>query len=444
MKKKLISLALATVMTVTLLSGCGNKTDHSSTSTDTTKTDTSQETETTDTAQEPVTIKVAGWSMEANKNYAPKLVEEFEKKNSNIKVELIDIPSDDYTNKLSIMLNGASELDAFWIKDADTTPVLAERGQLMDFTEYVKRDNVDLSVYNGATDSFTIDGKLLGMPSQSAYYVLFYNKDIFDAAGVPYPTNDMTWTQFEELAGKLTSGEGANKKYGSYIHTWQACVQNWAVQDGKNDILATDYTFMKPYYEMALRLQDSGFSMDYSTLTTGSIHYSGPFQQGQIAMMPMGNWYCGVLITALNSGETDVNWGVATLPHPEGIEAGYTVGAVTPMAVNENSKKKEAAWEFAKYVSSKEAAVITAKAGIYPAILDDETSQVITELDGMPENSAEALAVKNIVLDRPLNIKTAEIDQMLGEEHSLIMIKELSIDEGLKEMSERSKEIQGK
>jgi multiple sugar transport system substrate-binding protein len=64
-------------------------------------------------------------------------------------------------------------------------------------------------------------------------------------------------------------------------------------------------------------------------------------------------------------------------------------------------------------------------------------------MEGMPEGAAEALTVKNVTLDRPITDKVAEINQMLGEEHSLIMLGELSIDEGLAEMAERAAEIMG-
>lgn len=59
----------------------------------------------------------------------------------------------------------------------------------------------------------------------------------------------------------------------------------------------------------------------------------------------------------------------------------------------------------------------------------------------MPEGAAEALAVKNIALDRPVADKVSEVNQMLGEEHGLIMLGELSVDEGLAEMAERAAEI---
>lgn len=61
----------------------------------------------------------------------------------------------------------------------------------------------------------------------------------------------------------------------------------------------------------------------------------------------------------------------------------------------------------------------------------------------MPEGALDALQVKNIVLDRPLDEKSAEVNQMLGEQHSLIMLKEVTVDEGVAEMEKLSKEIRG-
>lgn len=114
------------------------------------------------------------------------------------------------------------------LKDVDTTKSLYDKGQLADLTEYISKDGIELAAYNGLAENFKMpDGKVVGMPVRTDYYVLYYNKDIFDAASVAYPTNDMTWADFEETAKKITSSEGAAKKYGALIHTWQACVENW-------------------------------------------------------------------------------------------------------------------------------------------------------------------------------------------------------------------------
>ena len=66
------------------------------------------------------------------------------------------------------------------------------------------------------------NGKTYSLPYRNDWYVLYYNKDLFDAAGVEYPSNDMTWEEYYDLAAKMTSGEGSSKVYGSHNHTWQA------------------------------------------------------------------------------------------------------------------------------------------------------------------------------------------------------------------------------
>lgn len=357
-------------------------------------------------------------------------------------VEPIDVPSADYTTKLSVMLNGGSDLDVFWVKDANTLYDLQERGQTADLTSYIERDGVNLADYNGLADGFNFDGKQVALLFRTDCYVLFYNKDNFDAAGVDYPSNDMTWAQFDELARKVTSGEGTEKKYGAHFHTWQALVQNWGVQDGKNTIMATDYSFFKPYYEMILGMQNDGICMDFGTLKSAGIHYSAAFADGSVAMMPMGTWYSATIIDSINKGESNVNWGIATIPHPESMPAGSSVGSTTPLCVNESSANKDLAWEFVKFACSEEGAMAVANTGAFPARLDESVLEVICSVPGMPENAKEALAVSGIVLDRPIAAHVSEVDKMLGEEHSLIMLGEMGIDEVLAEMGELSAEIQ--
>jgi multiple sugar transport system substrate-binding protein len=389
-----------------------------------------------------VTIKAAAWDFTVSAYYE-KLIKGFEAANPGIKVEVVDIPSADFTQKLSVMLNGGSDVDVFWIKDGDTTKGLANRGQLADLSAYTARDNIDLSAFNGLAERFNIDGKLVALPASTAYYVLFYNKDIFDKAGISYPSNDLTWAQFEALAGKLTSGTGANKIWGAQFHTWQACVQNWAIQDGKHTIVETDYSFMKPYYEMVLRMQDAGIIRDYGSLRAGNIAYANAFIRGDVAMLPMGFWLGAGLKDRIDRGEASINWGVATIPHPEGIPAGWTVGSVTPIAINQASRNKDAAWEFIKFVTGEEGAAIYARDGGIPSRANTQNLADLANVPGMPDGLLEALAVKNIALDRPMVDYVAEINQMLGEEHSLILLKENTVDKGLANMARRSREIQG-
>ena len=387
-----------------------------------------------------VTIRVPNWDS-ANMPYLPALLDSFKKIQPDINVEIMDTPSADYTQKLSVMLNGGSDLDAFWIKDGDTTRGLFNRGQLADLSGYIRRDRIDLKAFNGLADRFNMEGSIVALPVSTGFYILYYNKDIFDRAGVPYPSNNMTWSEWERLCGRLTSGSGNNKIYGALLHTWNACVQNWAVQDGQNTIISRDYSFFKPYYEMALRMQKAGTLWDYGALRTGGIHYSSAFLQGNVATMPMGTWFNVTIIDRINSGEVKLNWGIATLPHPDNVEAGWTVGSVTPIAINQASRKKDAAWEFIKFITSEEGAKIYASGGAIPSRANNTTMAAIANAPGMPAGSLQAMAVKNIALDRPMEDFVAEINQMLNEEHSLIMLGEVTVDRGIQNMNRRAREI---
>ena len=388
-------------------------------------------------------LKVVHWDVTTHQYVTP-LIEAFKKANPDVSIEVIDIPSADYTQRLTVMLNGGSDVDVFWIKDGDTTKAIANRGQLADLSGYVKRDNINLGDFYGVADRFIFDGKLTALPASTGYYVLYYNKDIFDNMRIPYPSNDMTWDEWEELAGRLTSGSGNNKIYGGHLHTWQACVQNWGVQDGIHSIMDTDYYFFRPYYEMAIRMQRAGHIMDYGSLRAGGIHYSGLFLKGSIATLPMGTWFFTNVIERIENNESNIRWGISTLPRSPGIEKGYTVGSVTPIAMNQGSRNKDLAWKFINFITGIEGAKIYASFGQFPGRTNDETLNVIASLPGMPEGSAQALAVKNIALDRPLDLKVGEINQMLGEEHSLIMLGEVSISRGISEMTRRSREIQNR
>ena len=438
--KRIAAAGLTAVMAASVLTACGGATSSSSGSTGTSSSGSTGTSSSGSTASgEQVTLKVSLWDATSNPADLA-AIEAFEAANPDIKIDLIDIPSNDYNTKLNTMLNGGSQLDVFFIKQADSTKSFYDKGQLLDLTDYIAESGVDLTAYNGTADGFAFNGKQYGLPVRTDYYVLYYNKDLFDAKGIAYPTNDMTWTEFEKLAGEL-SGDG---NYGAYMHTWQAMAYNWGIQDGKNTILSyeTGYDFVKPYYEMLLRMQDAGYIQDYGQLKSGNIHYSGAFAQGNVAMMPMGTWYMATIAESIKNGEANLKeWGVATLPHPDNVSAGYTVGATTPIVINPASQKQDLAWQFVKFMSGEESANEYAKVGAIPGRLNDEILALVQEQEGMPEGLAEALKVENIVADRPIQESVTEVNDMLGQEHSLIMLKECSVDEGLANMGARAAEI---
>ena len=388
---------------------------------------------------EPINLTMAAWDVSTTP-YWQAVIDAYEAQNPNVTVELLDISSAEYTDKIKIMLSGGDETDIITVKDIPQYSAMLTRNQVIPLNSYIENDGLDMSVYSGAAEELTFEGSIYAMPFRSDIWILYYNKDLFDAAGVPYPTNDMTWTEFDSIARQMTSGSGADKVYGGHFHTWRSTVELPTFQDGQNTAIATDYSFMKPMYDMVIAEQDDGIIMDYGELRAGNIHYSGVFWNQQTAMLPMGSWFIGSMIGAQERGEADFNWGVVKYPHPEGVTPGTTAGTLTSLAINSNSANQDAAWDFIKFYSGTQGAKALAETGNLPAMSTPDVLRVFASRDGMPDGVTEALQTATVRLELPMDPNVSAVEQILNEEHELIMTESVTVDEGLAEMSSRVSE----
>ena len=383
---------------------------------------------------EDVTLKWAVWDINLTTYYQP-LIDAYVADHPNVKIEMVDLGSSDYQNALITQLTGNADLDVVCVKDIPGYANLVKGGYLSDLSG----EGVDASLYGGTIEQITVDGKFYALPFRSDHWVVYYNKDLFDAAGVDYPTNDMTIAQYDELARKMTSGTGSEKVYGSHFHTWRSDVTLFSVLDGKNTVVDGSYDFMKDTYEWVLAEQNDGICQDYGTLKATNTHYSGVFFNNQCAMMNMGSWFIPTQIEKVKSGESlAANWGIVKYPHPEGVAAGTTLGTITSLAVNAASEKQAAALDFVKFVGGEQGAEIIAKTGTFPAIKSDSVLDELAKMDGFPtdENSKEALSTTQVYLEMPMHDKAADIEGVLNEAHDGIMTGAMTIDEGIQKMND--------
>ena len=394
----------------------------------------------------PGAVKWAIWDYDLTVYYKP-LIEAYEAKNPQVKIETVDLGSADYMTVLGTQLSGGADLDVLCIKDIPGYANLVKQNRLEPLNGFIAANNIDKTLFNGVTEQIAVNGEVYALPFRSDFWLIFYNKDLFDAAGVPYPSNDMTLDEYDALARKLTRGSGANKVYGAHYHTWRSAVQLFGILDGKNTIVDGTYGFLTPYYERVIKEQNDGIVQSYAALKTSGTHYSGAFFNNHIAMLNMGTWFIATQIDKVKTGESlSANWGLAKYPHPAGVEAGTTLGTITSIAVNRNSKNKEAALDFMEFVSGPEGASILAKLGTIPAIMNQEVIDAITAISGFPadDTSREALRVYKTYLEMPMHDKSADIEIILNEAHDSIMTGNSSIAQGIGEMNDRVKQILGK
>lgn len=393
----------------------------------------------TSSNNDDITLKWALWDVNSTTYYQP-LIDAYEAENKNVTIEMVDLGSTDFMTVLATELTGDdSDIDIAAIKDIPGYATLVGKNALEPLDDYIDKAKIDLSNYGGITDQIVIDDHLYALPFRSDFWVVFYNKDVFDDAKVDYPTNDMTFEEFDDLARKVTDTTMGSQVYGAHYHIWRSAVQLFGILDGENTIVDGDYEFLKPYYELILSQQEDGVTQDYATLKTSNLHYSGAFAQGNIGMMNMGTWFIPTLIEKIDIGEyTEIkNWGLVKYPHAEGVEPGSTLATITSVAVTSASKQKDAAFDFVDFVSGPKGAKIVADTGTIPAITTDDVIESISGMDGFPEDdaSAQALVTSNTYLEMPVHESSAEIETILNTGHDDIMTKNASIDDGIKYMN---------
>ena len=450
MKKKLISVLLSATMVAAVLAGCGSAAAPAAEAAAPAATEekaeeapaAEEEAPAADETAEPVTLKWAIWD-QSTTQYWDDLKSAYEAANPNVTIEMVDLGSQDYMTVLATELSGSgSDFDVVTVKDVPGYATLVQKNAIIPLDSYIAADGVDLSKYAGATDQVTVDGSLYELPFRNDFWVVFYNKDLFDAAGVAYPTNDMTWDEYDALAREMTDTTFGEQVYGCHYHTWRSTVQLCAVLDGQHTILDGNYDFMKPTYEMVLNQEKDGICRTYSDLKTEGLHYSAAFSAGDTAMLNMGSWFIATMITNLASGEYDSslcgNWGIVKYPHADGVEAGSTLGTITGLAVTAASDTPDASWDFVKWVSGEEGAAVMASSGNFPAIMTSEVKDAIASMEGFPTDaeSKEALNVANLYLEVPYGENVSEINSVLDTYHGSIMSGEMSIDDGIAAMND--------
>ena len=285
--RKLLCAALALAMVLSLAACGGSPSGENSTAPEANTGSPEQTQQGGEPSSEQVTLNWAIWDKDSTA-YWQALADGYMKTHENVKIDMTDLGSTDYMTQLATQLSGGNgELDVLSIKDIPGYANLINLEMLEPLNDVLTTPTED---FNGVLEQLTAeDGKFYGIPFRADFWVVFYNKDLFDKAGVDYPTNDMTLDQYDELMRKMTSGSGAEKVYGGHYHTWRSAVSLFGILDGKQTIVDGTYDFLKPIYERALQQQADGIVPDFGELKTSGLHYSAAFQNGSAAIAgPLG------------------------------------------------------------------------------------------------------------------------------------------------------------
>jgi multiple sugar transport system substrate-binding protein len=239
----------------------------------------------------PVTIEFFNFTAGADHEAQLQgIVDEFEKDNPNITIKVQNAAYEDYFTSLKTRIAGNTAPDTFEL-NYENFVSFAASGALLDL-EKSAPGTIDKSVYfPKAYDAFNYDGTQLGLPESFSVVVLIYNKDLFDAAGLDYPTADWTWDDEKAAASKLTdAGAGVFGEYQpvQFFEFYKSLAQSGGEFFNKN---LTEATFNSPEgIEAAHHLVDKVGTTMPTEAQMGGVGDDVLFQQGKIAMWHNGIW----------------------------------------------------------------------------------------------------------------------------------------------------------
>ncbi|MFE5339277.1 ABC transporter substrate-binding protein [Isoptericola sp. NPDC056578] len=367
------------------------------------------------------------------------LVDEFNASHDDVEVSIREYDTDNYETQMTADLAAGAAPDLYAQKTVSAFVTYQAGGQLVDVSDVA--DGLD--EHTTGLGSWQVDGSTWAVPFRQDSWFLFYNKDLFEKAGVDAPDGTWTWDDYADAAQELSDATDAD---GAYQHVWQAAVQGFANnQTPGADLLSGDYGYLKPYYERALAMQDSGAQTDYGTATTNSLTYQAQFGKQKAAMMPMGSWYVAMLLSQQADGDADdFAWGIAPVPQYDEstTDEPVTFGDPTSVGVNAaiDDGKLDAAKEFLAFIAGEDAAVALASTGITPAYQSDAVTEAYFSAKGAPEDdlSRQAFQVHDTRPENPVDPKIAAVQTILGDLHSAVMSGSTPVDDAIAEAEQRA------
>lgn len=449
MKKRLTATIMTVAMIAGCLSACGGDTSNSASNADAGTTGGESKTsETSADSGEIVTIKYVTWESKEENN---PIIEQFEKEHPNIKVDVTVVPDSNNTaESLDIIAMGGGEMDV-WPFQSGGQFSRMQQGLLLDISSYLEKDGIDMDEWFGTYSEWSqYNGTYYGMPSTASVGMVFYNKDLFDAAGVDYPKDGWTIDDYKEIAKKLTSGDGSSKVYGTFQNTFP---EEWGIygaqvtslygDDGLSSFTMDNKDFINSL-ELRKELDDGGYEISYAQNVANFSYSSVEFLSGRCAMTPGYSW----VIRDMKDKENfpfDFNVGVCYFPRiSEEAPMNPSQVSVGMLGIPASAEHPDEAWEFIKYYTQYGSAQ-TISDGNIPTYQGSDNSALVEELikdTPLTKEQGELFFADDIYTFTavPTGVAAGEYSTIINEETGLYFSGEQSLEDTVNNIKTKADE----
>jgi multiple sugar transport system substrate-binding protein len=296
-------------------------------------------------------LRFATWDSDESLAIQQAIAKKFEELNPGVKVQ-VEPYADGYDKKLIAAFGAGSPPDVMYMWNY---PKYYK--SLMPLDEMMARDAEEMNLADipaGLINTTRINGEAYGMPAGFTTHVVFYNKDMFAAAGVEEPSENWTWAELREKAAKFRDKE--NKVYGyaveakpdpfDYEQFFWSNGTSFIAEDGSavdgymNSVEAVEVLTM--FADMAAN--EEAVVIGIGDNSSGSALFKGE----KLAMYQSAMWSKSGIEAA------GINYGVAKLP-TFGEKPNHSSIGASAMSIAKDTKNPELAWKFVKFFSSPEA-----------------------------------------------------------------------------------------
>lgn len=302
-------------------------------------------------------VRMADWSGASDESDFNKLVrsvyDQFEAEHAGVDLRVEGTPEmQAYVTKMLLSHVAGTSPDVMRL-DASSAAVFINNNVLLDLSAYIDSDpDFRLDDYFPNVTEITQRGSsVFAIPMGFTPMVLYYNKDLFDSAGVSYPDGTWTYTEFLDAAIKLTRGDVYGFEFSNWMAMWILFLWN-----NGGDVLSPDGTRATGAFDSRECIDAVQFLHDMV-----NVHKVAPtksqtaalgvnlFAQGKAAMKIVGHWE---LIDYTKDTATVKVDRIGIAPPPSNLANPVTVMYETGLAIMKNCKNPDLAWELIKYLCS--------------------------------------------------------------------------------------------
>lgn len=366
-------------------------------------------------------IRYAFWDT-IQQPWLEECVKEFNKIYPDVTVVLEPNVWDEYWTKLEAAATGGTIADVFWMNGPNIAKY-ANGDILLPIEDRIAEAGINLEDYpRGTVDQFDVGGHQYAIPKDFGTINVWYNKTMFDEAGLDYPTDDWTWEDMVSMAEKLTKEDGS--VYGiAAPYDGQTCFYNTVFACG-GEIISKDKKssgYDKPETQAGIQrwidLQEAGLSPSQASLEETAA--DAQFLSGKVAMAWIGSW---LLPTVLESDLKD-QVDCVEVPSINGQKGNTAHGLGN--CISKETKNPEAAWAWVEFLASETPNVLSAEMGAAIPALKGTAQKWV---DAYPQYNLQSYitAAEEYSYEYPSSVNTAEWNQY--EADNLKKVYALEID----------------